>query len=191
MALVRHVSTGNTAVWLLTAVVPLGSGLTWAFLDQNTGDQGLLILLIALQVVLSGVLADFDAARLTRAGFAPPHLGWVLLAPAYLWRRGSKLIAAAFFAFLAVEIAIASPSVNQGFLTGFGLPACGSAIAEYEIGRELGHSVVLQDVLQTSFDGRTRTCYSKVAGQDFRYSFLISQGTLVTKLAKRSLNSTI
>lgn len=171
----------DPVVWLLAAGVPLVGGVTWAFLDQNTAFDGLFLLVI-LQVALSGVLADIDAARLTRAGFTAPHLGWALLVPGYLWQRGSKLIAAAFFAFLAVEIAIASPSVNHGFLTGYGLPACDSAIAEYEMQRETGRGADLHDVIQTSFDGTTRTCYGKLGDRAYRYSFLLSSNALVTKL---------
>src|SRR4051794_7870499 len=100
---------------------------------------------IILQMVSCAVLADMNAMRLMRAGRTQPSLGSRLLPPVYLWRRSAKFFAA-FLCFLAVGIAGALPSVNRGFLTGFGVPACNSFFADYAM------KGALDALLETSFE---------------------------------------
>jgi hypothetical protein len=184
--------------WLLVAA-PLVFGIAAAIADQNFPmSGGLTVAMVIALFVTLGILVDFDSIRLKRAGFMPPAMGWFLLPPVYLWQRanrtnGPKMMCAMFCASLIAGVAIRSPAVTRGCFSGLGLPACDSSIAAYEVRRLIDQAdgsfgitaLQLHDVLQTAFDGTTRSCWGKVyrsngTDHSYRYDFRIDNRRLVT-----------
>jgi hypothetical protein len=191
----------NLSIWLLVAS-PLVFGVIAAIVDQNVGTMGdemMAAVAIGLFVVF-GILVDIDYDRLEHAGCTPPCFWWFVLPPVYLWKRmnrpcRSRVMSGIFCASLIGGLAIQSPAVTNGCFTGFGLPACNAAVAAYEVNEAIDRPdqtfgltmLQLHDVLQTAFDGVTRSCWGRAYRSDgtdhaYRYQF---------QLANRKLETTV
>ena len=90
----------------------------------------------------------------------------------------------------------AIPGLTHGCFAGIGLPACDASVAVYEVKGVINQTaqpfgitaLQLHDVLQTAFDGVTRSCWGKLYKSDgtdhaYRYQLRLANGTLVTAVA--------
>ena len=143
---------------------------------MDVDPNALVAIAIILQMLSCAVLTDMDAIQLARTGRTQPSLASRLLPPVYLWRRSVKFFVA-FLCFLTAGIAVALPSVNRGYLTGFGVPACNSFFADYAM------QGALDAVLETSFYRTTRKCYGEIDGRAYRYAFELTGSGLRTTIS--------
>jgi hypothetical protein len=191
----------DLCVWLLVAS-PFVFGTISAMVDQNIGAKrdGMAAAVVIGLFVTFSILVDIDSNRIRRAGRTPPCFWWFIFPPVYLWKRvgrtdSSRMIGGMFCAVLAGGVAMQYPALTHGCFAGIGLPACNASIAVYEVKgviNQTAHSsgitaLQLHDILQTAFDGATRSCWGKVYksnGTDhaYRYQLRLANGTLVTEV---------
>lgn len=192
----------DLCVWLLVAS-PFVFGTVSAMVDQNIGAarDGMTAAVVFGLFVVFGILVDIDSNRIRRAGGTPPCFWWFILPPVYLWKRAaradsSRTIGGMFCAVLAGGVAMQYPALTHGCFAGIGLPACDASVAVYEVKGVINQTakpfgitaLQLHDVLQTAFDGVTRSCWGKLYKSDgtdhaYRYQLRLANGTLVTAVA--------